>query len=90
MIKGTDKGTSTSNDGSFSLDVKPGDVLIISGVGLKAVEYKVGNSLDLNINVESQSVEMSEVVVTALGIKKDKKKLGYAVQGERRRPCKGA
>lgn len=80
LIKGTSTGTSSNEDGNFTLSVKPGDVLIVSGVGIKTTEYKVGDDLDLNISVDSQSSEMSEVVVTALGIKKEKKKLGYAVQ----------
>ena len=78
-VKGTSNVTVTDIDGNFSLrGVKNGDVLVISSLGLaeKEVVYK-GQAI--NVLMEDDSHALDEVVVTALGIKKDAKKLGYAV-----------
>ena len=82
--KGTSNGVVTDLDGKFSLNVKPGATLIISFVGYKQQEVKAGNA-PLNIVLEEDSKMLSEVVVTALGIKRERKALGYGVaevQGE--------
>jgi len=79
VVKGTSTGTSTGGDGGFSLVAKQGDVLVFSGVGLLSKEAAVNGSV-LAITLEADSRALNEVVVTALGIKKEKKKLGYAVQ----------
>lgn len=82
--KGTSNGVVTGLDGKFSLNVKPGATLIISFVGYKQQEVKAGNA-PLNIVLEEDSKMLSEVVVTALGIKRERKALGYGVaevQGE--------
>jgi TonB-linked SusC/RagA family outer membrane protein len=80
MIKGTKTGTFTQVDGSFSLKVSPGDVLLISGVGIARQEVPVTTGESLLISVEANSKSLNEVVVTATGIKKESKRLGYAVQ----------
>ncbi len=80
VVKGAKKGTATANDGSFSITAQPGDVLVVSGVGISPREYNVGTEQRLVISVSQLSNSLNEVVVTALGVKKDKKKLGYAVQ----------
>lgn len=79
-VKGSKTGTSTGVDGNFSLKAKEGDVLLISGVGITTQEYTVGSNTDFIINVQQNSKNLNEVVVTALGVKKEIKKLGYAVQ----------
>ena len=82
--KGTSNGVVTDLDGKFSLNVKSGATLIISFVGYKQQEVKAGNA-PLNIVLEEDSKMLSEVVVTALGIKRERKALGYGVaevQGE--------
>ena len=80
-VKGGRSGTATGVDGSFSLPAKAGDVLIFSGIGIKAGELIVEDSkLNYVISVDQDAKAMNEVVVTALGIKKETKKLGYAVQ----------
>ena len=84
LKKGTSNGVVTDLDGKFSLNVKPGATLIISFVGYKQQEVKAGNA-PLNIVLEEDSKMLSEVVVTALGIKRERKALGYGVaevQGE--------
>lgn len=78
-VKGTTKGTFTTADGQFSIDAKNGDVLVLSGVGFKIQEVKVTGSI-LSIQLTDDSRDLSEVVVTALGVKRETKRLGYAVQ----------
>ncbi|HWK03079.1 MAG TPA: SusC/RagA family TonB-linked outer membrane protein [Puia sp.] len=78
-IKGTHLGTSTAVDGSFSIKAKEGDVLVISGVGVVKQERSV-DAADLTIVVVSNALELNEVVVTATGIRKEAKRLGYALQ----------
>lgn len=79
-IKGTTKGTSTNANGEFVINANPGDILEFSSIGFKTQSMKVGSSTNVSIVLEAASNEINEVVVTALGIKRDKKSLGYAVQ----------
>lgn len=76
--KGTTNGTITDMDGNFVLNVQPGVTLVVSYVGYKTKEVKVGTS-PLYITLEEDSKVLSEVVVTALGIKRERKALGYGV-----------
>jgi TonB-linked SusC/RagA family outer membrane protein len=77
--KGTRNGTSAGLDGSFSLKVKNAKgVLIVSGTGFEKKEFALTGPT-LNATLQSLSVDLSEVVVTALGIKREKKALGYAI-----------
>lgn len=78
-IKGTRIGTSTAVDGSFSIKANEGDVLVVSGVGVvKTEQTATGN--DMVITVAADAKELNQVVVTATGIKKEAKRLGYAIQ----------
>ncbi len=79
LVKGTTNGTITGIDGDFTLkDVKKGSILEISYVGYHTVEVAwEGKPLDIVMKEDTQT--LGEVVVTAMGIKKDAKKLGYAV-----------
>ncbi len=78
-VKGTRQSTISNEDGFYRLgNVKQGATIQISYVGYKLQEYAAdGPTLDISISPESQKLE--EVVVTALGIKKEKRSLGYAV-----------
>jgi TonB-linked SusC/RagA family outer membrane protein len=78
--KGTTNGTTTNVDGKYSLRVKPGSVLTFSFLGYKHTELTVGSESVLNVVLESNDNALTEVVVTALGIKREKKSLGYAIQ----------
>lgn len=81
MVKKTNKGINTGNDGSFSIDAKKGDVLLFTTSGMMAEERKItadNNNLLIEMSVDTRS--LNEVVVTALGIKREAKRLGYAVQ----------
>lgn len=77
LLKGTKKGTSTNIDGKFTIDAPKGSTLVISYVGQKTQEVKVTGS-DLTVKL-SGTTDLDEVVVTAMGIKKDRKALGYAI-----------
>lgn len=78
VAKGSMVGTVTDVDGKFSLNV-PSDTktLVVSLIGMKTKEVPVGP--DLRITLEDDSKVMDEVVVTAMGISREKKALGYAV-----------
>src|SRR5450432_376548 len=80
VIKGSKIGTSTGFDGRFSIRAKEGDVLIITGVGIDRQEVIVGAENDLSIQVSTNSKNLNEVVVTATGIRKESKRLGYSLQ----------
>ena len=76
MVKGTNVGVSTDANGAFSI-AAAGKTLVVSYVGHVAKEVKAANGL--SVVLENSSTALDEVVVTALGIKKDKKSLGYAI-----------
>lgn len=76
--KGTTNGIMTDTDGKFSLNVQPGTTLVISYIGYKTQEVKTGRE-PLNIILEEDSKMLDDVVVTALGIKRERKALGYGV-----------
>ncbi len=80
IVKGTTNGTQTDFDGKFSINAKTGDVLSFTYVGLKSQEVTVGTSNTLNVTMQEDASVLDEVVVTALGIKREKKSLGYATQ----------
>ncbi|MBN9349778.1 MAG: SusC/RagA family TonB-linked outer membrane protein [Chitinophagaceae bacterium] len=81
MLKGTNVGTTTDAGGNFSISVNGSNaVLEISSVGFKSKEVNVGQSSHLTITLEGGAGTLQEVVVTALGIQKAKKSLGYSMQ----------
>lgn len=79
-IKGTAKGTATDIDGSFSLQARRGDVITFSYIGYRTIEETVGENPVFNIVMYEDSETLDEVVVTALGIKREQKSLSYNVQ----------
>ncbi|WP_026993987.1 SusC/RagA family TonB-linked outer membrane protein [Flectobacillus major] len=80
LIKGTAKGTVTNAEGQYNISAQVEDILKFSFIGFKSVEQKVPASGVVNIALETEDTQLQEVVVTALGIAKEKKSLGYAVQ----------
>jgi iron complex outermembrane receptor protein len=80
-IEGTTRGTVTDENGHFEIEANQGDVLVFSSVGYNSSRFKVGPSQVINISLTKSQNAMGEVVVTALGIKREKKSLGYSVQG---------
>lgn len=80
VLKGTTVGASTDIDGKYSLEATASDVLMFSFVGMVTQEIAVGNKTVINVVMETESIGVDEVVVTALGITREKKAIGYAVQ----------
>ncbi|MDR1747304.1 MAG: carboxypeptidase-like regulatory domain-containing protein, partial [Tannerella sp.] len=78
--KGTSNGIITDVDGNFSLNVGNNATLIISYIGYVTQEIAVGSRTDLNITLLEDSKALDEVVVTALGIKREQKALAYSTQ----------
>ncbi len=80
-VKGTATGASTDLDGAFSLNAKPGDVLKFSYIGYKTIEETVSaGRTAYNVVMYEDAETLDEVVVTALGIKREQKSLSYNVQ----------
>lgn len=81
QVKGTSKAVTTDKDGNFSINnVKDGDVLLFSFIGYTPKEYIIKGEQTINIVLSDQAISIDQVVVTALGIKRQEKALGYAVQ----------
>ncbi|CAM1373885.1 SusC/RagA family TonB-linked outer membrane protein [Tenacibaculum xiamenense] len=78
LIKGTLKGVETDFDGKYQIKASVGDVLVFSYVGMQSQSITVANQQTINVALDDANI-LDEVVVTALGIKKEKKALGYAV-----------
>jgi len=77
---GTVIGTQTDFDGKYSINAAKDDVLEFSYLGMKTQRITVGDSTTINITIQEDASQLDEVVITALGIKKEKKRVGYAVQ----------
>ncbi len=81
LLKGTSVGTTTNGEGVYQLSSVPsGAVLIFSAIGFVSQEVSAGNQNVLNITLLEDTKLLSEVVVTALGIKREEKSLGFAAQ----------
>lgn len=80
VIKGTQKGTSTNATGNYSIEVNGSNpVLVFSFVGYDANEVSVGSRSVVDVSLTPGAENLNEVVVTALGIKREKRSLGYSV-----------
>ena len=80
LAKGTKVGATTDSDGKYSINVPAGSaVLIYSFVGLKAQEEAIGSRSVVNVTLKTDAALLTDVVVTAIGIEREKKALGYAV-----------
>ena len=79
-VKSSRSGVSADADGNFSIKVKAGDLLEISGTGVTTKEFPSGNSSTLNVTLERRNAAMTEVVVTALGQTQNKARVGYSTQ----------
>ena len=80
IVKGTTIGTTTDLNGNFTISI-PGEtsVLVVSYIGMKKIEVPVSGA-SMNFVLEPDLLGLDEVVVTAIGISREKKSLGYAVQ----------
>ena len=79
LEKGTSNGTITDFDGMYELTVADNAVLVYSYVGLTSQELKVSGSV-MNVTLKGDAIAMEEVVVTAMGVVQEKKRLNFAVQ----------
>lgn len=82
LVKGTTNGVSTNSDGTYSLNGVPvsGGTLTFSSVSYITIERALGAESTINISLAQDTKQLNEVVVTALGIERSTKTLGYAVQ----------
>ena len=79
-VKGGTSATATDIDGNYSLKARKGDTLVFSYIGFASQERKVGDSSTIDVTLSEDSKMLDEVVVTALGIKREQKSLSYNVQ----------
>jgi TonB-linked SusC/RagA family outer membrane protein len=79
VVKGTTNGTNTNANGEYSLSVPANATLVFRYVGYITQEVAVGSKSSISVTLAEDAQSLDEVVVTALGIKKESKKLGYAV-----------
>lgn len=77
-VKGTNTSTQTNDQGNFSIIASSSDILVFSSVGFANREVTVGSGDLVNITLQARTNELSEVVVTALGVSREKRTLGYA------------
>lgn len=80
VVKGTNRSVKTNADGSFTIQAAPGEILIFKSIGTSEESRIVGTGSSYNVVLADAEEAITEVVVTAMGIKKEKKALGYAVQ----------
>ncbi|WP_018617051.1 SusC/RagA family TonB-linked outer membrane protein [Segetibacter koreensis] len=80
LIKGTNTGASANASGDFTINAKTGDVLVISAVGIPSKEVRVPAGSSISVSLTRQSENLSEVVVTALGIRRTRNQVPYAAQ----------
>ncbi|RYF72661.1 MAG: SusC/RagA family TonB-linked outer membrane protein, partial [Cytophagaceae bacterium] len=84
QLKGTSRGTTTDSEGNYSLTNVPADArLVFSFIGTATQEIVVGNQSTLNVQLKADASQLSEVVVTAQGIERDRRSLGYSTQDVR-------
>ncbi|GAF05044.1 SusC/RagA family TonB-linked outer membrane protein [Saccharicrinis fermentans] len=82
IVKGTTSGTVSRPDGSYLLNVpQDAEIIVFTFVGMETKEIMIGDRSSINVMLASSAIDVDEVVVTALGISREKKSLGYASQG---------
>ena len=80
IVKGSATGTTTSADGVYFISANPTDTLVFTYIGFNEEQVAVGNRKIINITLQSEAKGLNEVVVTALGIRREERSLTYAVQ----------
>ena len=80
LVKGTTNGVASDSNGHFEIQAEPKDVLVVSFVGYETIELTVGNQKVIKIILKDSNEEIKEVVVTALGIVKEKSTIGFSIQ----------
>ena len=80
QVKGTTKGEVTGIDGDYTISVKSNDVLVFSYVGYQTQEIPVEGKKQIDVVMKTDAMLLDNVVITALGIKRQKRELGYATE----------
>ncbi|MBT9187919.1 SusC/RagA family TonB-linked outer membrane protein [Zobellia russellii] len=80
VVQGTTSGTQTDFDGNYAISASEGQSLVFSYIGYKNETRAVGASSSINVQLQEDAQALQEVVVTALGVSREKKSLGYASQ----------
>ncbi len=80
VLKGTTTGAITDFDGKYQINISTGDVLVFSFVGMASQEFVYAGEETLDVTLQPDQLQVEEVVVTALGIRREKKALGYSAQ----------
>ena len=80
FIKGTNTGVTTNLDGVYTIQAESNETLVFSFIGYKTLEEEVGSRSIINISMETDLKSLQEVVVTALGIERQSKTLGYSLE----------
>lgn len=80
QVKGTTRGTTTDAEGQYRLSVPANSRLVFSFIGFNNQELPVGNQTTINVSLTSGAQSLDEIVVTAQGIERDKRSLGYSTQ----------
>ncbi len=79
LVEGTTTGTQTDFDGNYSIEASVGQTLVFTYIGQQTERRTVGADNTINVQMQESAQALEEVVVTALGIKREKQALGYAV-----------
>ena len=79
VVEGTTNGTQTDFDGNYSISGSEGQTLLFTYIGQKDVRQTIGSANTLNVQMEEDAQALEEVVVTALGVKKEAQSLGYSI-----------
>lgn len=79
VVTGTSRGTTTDKNGEFRVQASRGQTLRVSFIGTKTQDVAVGNASTITVRLAQEANSINEVVVTALGIQREKRQLGYAV-----------
>jgi TonB-linked SusC/RagA family outer membrane protein len=80
LVQGTANGTQSDFDGNYTITASEGKILVFTYIGLKEATATVGSTNVINIQMQEDAQALQEVVVTALGIKREKQSLGFAQQ----------
>lgn len=80
LVRGTNRGVQTDFDGNYAIEASEGEVLVFSYLGMRTVEVIFQDSPRIDVILEPDAAQLDEVVVTALGIRREEKSLPYASQ----------
>lgn len=80
VVEGSSTGTLTDFDGNYSISAVPGETLSFSYVGMKEIKMVIGSQTTINVQMLGDAMSLDEVVVTAYGIKREKKSIGFSQQ----------